>query len=87
MAVPRVKGEGAEVPLARKLFSKWYLFAENPSSEMERPDLPRVPDANLYVFNWNPGGVIREMNAFLPDCLEFPKPRVYRTIGAASNGG
>jgi hypothetical protein len=69
MAVPRVKCEVAEVPLAWKRFSKWYFFAENPSSGMERPDLPRVPDADLYVFNSNPGGVIREMNAFLPDLL------------------
>jgi hypothetical protein len=52
MAVPRVKSEGAEVPLARKRFSKWYLFAENRSSGMERPDLPRVPDADLYLFNF-----------------------------------
>ena len=34
MAVLRVKCEGAEVPLARKRFSKWYLFAETPPREL-----------------------------------------------------
>lgn len=42
-------------------------LAENPSSGMERPDLPPVHDADLYVFNSNRGGAIGEMNASLPD--------------------
>ena len=64
MAVPRDKCKGAEVPLVRTLFSKWHLLQEDP---LLGNGATYLPNTDHYVFNSNPGCVIREMYAFLPD--------------------